>query len=441
MLLLLIILASFIVTVVSLMYTAIILIGKYFLDNRIVKFELKLIISLSCLVSFALLTFSLNLLHQNMEKPYLDGDGNKQYIGTLGDLIGGTLNPILGLFGIIVAGLAFYAQYQANKQVQEQFDKQETREYKINFETKFFELIKIHRENVSEQNYTIYDRGKMSTAIGRKVFRLMHRELEECIKEVLRYRKIYKDEFITPKYKSKLENIISKNNLKIKVEDLALIDISYTIFFFGLGKESQDYLLNSFTRKYDYLFFKRLIMFLQLKPKKECKKQFKSWELFINSSLNFIKPTMDQIYQNRGNKKFQFQFNNSNLVNNYDSYKYYGGHQHRLGHYFRHLFQSYKYLLMDGQISQSDKYFYGKTLRGQISTYEQSIFFINSLSSFGHKWELRPERDNKTGKQLKLISEFHIIKNLPGNKFIGILYSGCYPNVDYEFKRIRLERK
>lgn len=48
-----------------------------------------------------------------------------QKIGPYGDYIGGILNPLIAVFGVFAAGFAFYAQYQANKQVQEQFDKQE----------------------------------------------------------------------------------------------------------------------------------------------------------------------------------------------------------------------------------------------------------------------------------------------------------------------------
>lgn len=361
--------------------------------------------------------------------------------GTLGDAIGGITNPIIAIGAAILTFAAFYIQYQANKQVQEQFEKQEIREYKINFESKFFELIKIHRENVSEQNYTKYDVDEMSTAQGRKVFRLMHRELEECINEVLRYRKMYTNDFITPKYRLKLERIKSNNNLKIDVEHLALIDLAYNVFFFGLGTESEDYLLNSFSGKYDYLFFKRLIKFLQLKPKKENINEYQTWLRLYELPIKELKIIIDKIYRNRAKFDYNYHFNHRNLIDNYKKMKYYGGHQHRLGHYFRHLFQAYKYLSLDKKITDDDKYFYGKTLRGQISTYEQSIFFVNSLSSLGQKWELSPEIDPKTGKMLTLISDFNIIKNVPGNKFLDIVYYDIYPKVDFENARLKHKKK
>jgi hypothetical protein len=362
-------------------------------------------------------------------------------LGNVGDFFGGIMNPIVAIAAAFLTFLAFYVQYQANKQVQEQFEKQETREYKINFESKFFELIKIHRDNVSEQNYTKYDNDGMTTAVGRKVFRIMHRELEECINEVLRYRKMYTNDFITPKYRLKLEKIKTNNNLKIDIEYLALIDLAYTIFFFGLGKESEDYLLNSFSGKYDYLFFKRLIKFLQLKSKKENINEYQTWLKLYELPIKELKILIDEIYRNRAKLNYSYHFNHRNLIDNYKKMKYYGGHQHRLGHYFRHLFQTYKYLSLDEKLDDNDKYFYGKTLRGQISTYEQSIFFINSLSSLGQKWELLPEKDPKKEKILTLISDFNIIKNVPGNKFLDIVYYNIYPRVEFENARLKYQKK
>ncbi len=73
-----------------------------------------------------------------------------QKIGPYGDYIGGILNPLIAVFGVFAAGFAFYAQYQANKQVQEQFEKQEKKDYLQNFENKFFNLINIHHQIVSD---------------------------------------------------------------------------------------------------------------------------------------------------------------------------------------------------------------------------------------------------------------------------------------------------
>lgn len=121
--------------------------------------------------------------------------------------------------------------------------------------------------------------------------------------------------------------------------------------------------------------------------------------------------------------------------------KYYGGHQHRLGHYFRHLFQSYKFL--SGQkFNDREKYFYGKILRAQLSTYEQCIFFINSLSSLGFKWEYDPEKTiSASNERTDLITFYNLIKNVPGQHFLDLLYKSYYPKVQYESNEFNWIRK
>ena len=51
--------------------------------------------------------------------------------GSLGDAIGGITNPIIAVGAAILTFAAFYVQYQANKQVQDQFKIQQ-------FESQFY---------------------------------------------------------------------------------------------------------------------------------------------------------------------------------------------------------------------------------------------------------------------------------------------------------------
>ena len=137
-----IVIGSLILTIFSFMYLFVMSIKRYVFLEKIKDINLKLIIASSCVLLFWLLTYSLNAVYERIQNPPVT-DGIEQYSGTLGDLVGGTLNPILGLFGILVGGLAFYAQYQANKQVQEQFKIQQ-------FESQFYEMLSLHKENVNE---------------------------------------------------------------------------------------------------------------------------------------------------------------------------------------------------------------------------------------------------------------------------------------------------
>jgi hypothetical protein len=111
------------------------------------------------------------------------------------------------------------------------------------------------------------------------------------------------------------------------------------------------------------------------------------------------------------------------------SYKPFQGHQSRLGHYYRHLFQTVTYINnQGGNLTYGEKYEYVKTLRAQLSTHEQLIFFWNSLSDVGRRWELdRPVEDVNH----RLITKYNLIKNIPDG-FSPFDPRKYYPWVQYE---------
>ena len=95
--------------------------------------------------------------------------------GQIGDTIGGLMSPFINLSAVIVTGLAFYMQYRANKlqvqiftdqikQTERQFKKeqlyQETQNKIQQFESQFFEMLRLHKENVDELNIISVVNGK-----------------------------------------------------------------------------------------------------------------------------------------------------------------------------------------------------------------------------------------------------------------------------------------
>jgi hypothetical protein len=95
--------------------------------------------------------------------------------GQIGDTIGGLMGPFINLSAVIVTGLAFYMQYRANKlqvqifsdqikQTERQFKKeklyQETQNRIQQFESQFFEMLRLHKENVDELSITSVVNGK-----------------------------------------------------------------------------------------------------------------------------------------------------------------------------------------------------------------------------------------------------------------------------------------
>lgn len=76
-------------------------------------------------------------------KPGEHGNPEKLTPNEIGDSIGGTLNPIIGLVASILTFLAFYMQKRANDDIQAQFKTQQ-------FESQFYEMLRLHKENVNE---------------------------------------------------------------------------------------------------------------------------------------------------------------------------------------------------------------------------------------------------------------------------------------------------
>lgn len=355
-------------------------------------------------------------------------------MGQIGDTFGGLMGPFIGIAGGILTFLAFWVQFKANEQQKEDLKIQRKREYLLSFETKFFELLRLHRENVSDQNYTKFGKTGMELSQGRKVFRVIHKEFEECYTEIKRFHKIYGQNFIRNQHSKKLKSIIEKNKLNVSVEDFAVIDLAYTFLFFGVAKDSEAYLTIKFKQKFNDDYFGKLVTYLQLKPKKESIKKYNCWKYFMNLNVQEMKPIFEDVHTNRRVSGYDVRLNHMNFFKNLHEEKYYGGHQHRLGHYYRHLFQSYKFLFNENNLEVEEKYFFGKTLRAQLSNYEQSLLFLNSLSNLGLKWDLKPEINLKTKKEIRLITEFNLIKNVPGIQVLDITYKKYYPNVEFEFE-------
>ena len=85
-------------------------------------------------------------------------------------------------------------------------------------------------------------------------------------------------------------------------------------------------------------------------------------------------------------------------------YKLFGGHQTRLGHYYRHLYHTIKMIdtYHSSQIGDEVYKDYVRKLRIQLNTYEQALLVINSCSVFGADWQ-------------EYILKYKLVKNLPKN--------------------------
>ena len=98
-----------------------------------------------------------------------------------------------------------------------------------------------------------------------------------------------------------------------------------------------------------------------------------------------------------------------------------GGHQTRLGHYFRNLYNLIRMIDLHEEIDELEKYNLVKIVRSQLSTYEQFVLFATSQSTIGRKW--RP-----------LINKYKLIKNIPEDFVTSPNIKDCYPALKFEFE-------
>ena len=115
----------------------------------------------------------------------------------------------------------------------------------------------------------------------------------------------------------------------------------------------------------------------------------------------------------------------------YATSKYFEGHQSRLGHYFRHLYQTISYV--DEQTLDIVKAEYTKTVRAQLSTHEQALLLINSLSPLGWNWWSKG-----------FLVNYAMVKNIPKGfleEYCSFAPSDLFPEGYFEWQEIRKKPK
>jgi hypothetical protein len=272
--------------------------------------------------------------------------------GQIGDTIGGLMNPFIAMAGVFVTGLAFYIQFKANQLqrvlFQKQIDHQNEQVKLQQFESQFYEMLKLHRDNVTEMNIEGYDFRKTINGLekfekateGRKVFVTMKAELECILTCFANGGKLNKD----------------------------LFNKSYKLFFSGLDDYSKNNSADA--------------VFTGLLEKGRERHQY----------------PLTSVTTNEERKRF---LTGANMDFNY---KPFSGHASRLGHYFRHLYLAVKNVVQSKVVSDYDeKMKYLKILRAQLSNHEQMLLFYNWLSSYGENWE------NDTNH---FFTEYRMIHNL-----------------------------
>ena len=347
-----------------------------------------------------------------------------------GTFVGGVIGTIFSLAGVVLLFLTLKEQRDAFR--------------KERFETRLFEMIKIYRENVAEIEFRVKKNMKDEEVYAsRKFFSELFKEFSTFLDEV---GFLFEDATVIDIYQNGYLETLKKNKTivsrGIDLKKLATIDILYLCLFFGVGRDSNENLKNHTIGKYNETFVNTIIKWIRLKPKRDSD-YWEKWNSF-NKYNKEKKSKVFQYYKDTTDPRATNDelFNDPNFDNAKGLFpgkfeKYYGGHQFRLGHYYRHLYQTVKLINSNPYLDYKEKYENNKFLRGQLSTYEQVLLFLNSLSSIGRIWELENKKnpEQEIGLNYQLITKYNLIKNLPSNEIIpGIKVSDFYPEVNYEFR-------
>ncbi|MGV3599312.1 MAG: putative phage abortive infection protein [Bacteroidota bacterium] len=221
----------------------------------------------------------------------------------IGDTINGIMGPFIAIAAAILTFIAFWVQYKANQHQRDDIQLER-------FENKFYELLRLHKENVNEVRKINKD-GVVKE--GRQLFNTMYRELEFCYKLILA---VNED-----------ENGYSNGR------DKYFIEMAYNLFYFGVGQGA----MNTLTEKY-YNDFVAKDVIKRLKGGQE--------NYYNNKTLH--------------NAKLEIPIPNAQpLILHTDVPPFHG---YIIGHYYRHLYQTVKYVEAQTFLGEKQKYSYIKIL-------------------------------------------------------------------------------
>lgn len=269
-------------------------------------------------------------------------------IGPVGDLFGGIIGAFMALIATLFTFLAFWLQYKANIAQTQQFHEQDIDTKIDRFENKFYELLHLHKSNLHEISIEFYDGESVQP---RQAFILMYRELKTCFSVVDEQYRLLKEQ--------------GKMNESCTPEQL--LSVAYVFFYFGVGPYS-----DTVTRE------------------------------MIGEEINeaLYQQIRTELIRIQGEDEVPKDYN----IRFSSKYQLFRGHQSRLGHYYRHLFQTVKFVVNqpDALLDKTQKKEYLRTLRAQLSNHEQVMLYYNALSKFGDEWQ-------KNG----YLTEYRMIHNLP----------------------------
>jgi len=234
-------------------------------------------------------------------------------IGQYGSFVGGFVGSVFSLAGFLLL-------FETLIQQQRLFHLQQ-------FESNFFSLLNLHRENVVQLRKRIPIKGGKYEE-GRRVFVELRKQYGEIL-EIAR-------------------RIDASLRTRLSAKDMA--NIAYLVLYYGVGEmvfgkgQNETSILKESLSKSTYD------------------------DEFCNALIEACRKSMDV-----ENKYIKFN-----------------GNQSQLGHYYRHLLQVIRYVDTSNYLTNEEKRSYADIVRAQLSTHEQLLLFYYAISKPGRGWLAEP---------------------------------------------------
>ena len=276
------------------------------------------------------------------------------------------MTPFVAIASVVVTYLAFYMQYKANVKLKEDAERQELDLKRQQLERQFYEMLKIHKDNVNEikweywgmissvskvnpQNYEIFhipSKYGHRTLQGRNVFNCYLAEFNLIFNLlVIGYQSFFK--------------CCKKRHLKCpQLDKNKILSLSFNIFLWGKSVLSNE-LKKTNRNNSEY-------------------KIIRIQKFYLNNFYNF--ELKNEVLKSTTSLKEYNLLDASNIMY---------GHYYELNHYYRHLYQIVKYVATYNEeiISYEEKRKYLRMLRAQLTKNEQLLLFYNWKSGYGNAWE------------------------------------------------------
>lgn len=277
---------------------------------------------------------------------------------------------------------------------------------------------------------------KIRNLYGRKTFDFILGQFITCYNELSLFFKEggLEEKNVIVKYLQELKKIQQCRN-GIDINNWVRIDLAYAIVFMGLSRPGQKAIRDVFKDKLNDNFLRNILDFLSKKPHRDSD-FYNNWknlceEDFVKGAIlkdwSYVELIMDSNFSTLEKEEGRY-------------FKYYGGHQYKLSHYYRHLYQTVKYINISDILTYDEKYNYISFLRAQLSTPEQMLFAINAISSLGREWEFKGVLNKNTNESL--VTKYNLIKNIVDitidNK---VDLKSFFPDVTFQFEECSESRK